>query len=59
MTYEKNIPNATAKRLSLSIIEYSNDSIVKISTKQVPNKLLKQLELILLQCVVTSPILVS
>ena len=57
MTYEKNIPNATAKRLSL--IEFSNDSIVKISTKQVPNKLLKQLELILLQCVVTSPILVS
>ena len=58
MTYEKNIPTLLLN-VSLSIIEYSNDSIVKISSKQVPNKLLKQLELILLQCVVTSPILVS
>ena len=58
MTYEKNIPNATAKRLSLYYRIFKR-YIVKISTKQVPNKLLKQLELILLQCVVTSPILVS
>ena len=58
MTYEKTFQTLLLN-VSLSIIEFSNDSIVKISTKQVPNKLLKQLELILLQCVVTSPILVS
>ena len=59
MTFEKNIPNATAKRLSLSTIVFSNDSIVKISTKQALNKLLKRLGLTLLLFVVTSPILVS
>ncbi len=58
MTYEKNIPNATAKRLSLYYRIFKR-LIVKISTKQVPNKLLKQLELNMLKCVVTSPILVS
>ena len=47
MTFEKNIPNATAKRLSLYY------RIFKL------NKLLKRLGLILLLFVVTSPILVS
>ena len=57
MTFEKNIPNTTAKRLST--IVFSNDSIVKISIKQALNKLLKRLGLTLLLFVVTSPILVS
>lgn len=59
MTFEKNIPNATAKRLSLSTIVFSSDSIVKISRKQALNKLLKRLGLTLPLFVETSPTLVS
>ena len=58
MTFEKNIPNATAKRLSL-YYRISSDSIVKISTKQALNKLLKLLGLTLPLFVETSPTLVS
>ena len=54
MTFEKNIPN-----VSLSTIVFSNDSIVKISTKQALNKLLKRLGLTLPLFVGTSPTLAN
>ncbi len=58
MTFEKNIPNATAKRLSLYYRIFKRFHRENID-KQALNKLLKRLGLILLLLVVTSPILVS